>query len=139
MNEIVGSWRLERYEAGTSTGETAYPLGKDADGYLVYTADGHMSATLTRRGRSPFADATRSGATTQEKVRAYDDYVAYAGRYEIRDDTVVHHVDCALFPNWVGQPLERFFERHGDTLIITTGAFGAFAEHRLVWKRATAH
>ena len=39
MKQIVSAWGLERYDARTADGEPAYPLGPDADGYLVYTVD----------------------------------------------------------------------------------------------------
>jgi hypothetical protein len=39
VKEIVGAWQLERYDARAADGAPAYPLGLDANGYLVYTAD----------------------------------------------------------------------------------------------------
>jgi hypothetical protein len=40
--------------------------------------------------------------------------VAYAGRYSLHGDRVVHHVELSLFPNWVGTDQMRSVEGTGD-------------------------
>jgi hypothetical protein len=48
--------------------------------------------------------------TTEEKARAVEDFVAYAGRYSFHGDRVIHHVELSRFPNWVGSDQERWVE-----------------------------
>jgi hypothetical protein len=37
---LIGTWRLEVWEARDETGQVSYPRGRDARGYLTYTVDG---------------------------------------------------------------------------------------------------
>ena len=136
MENLVGAWRLRRFEATTADEEPTYPLGENATGYLIYTADGHMSATLMRAERMPFGSDDIRAGTAEERVRAYEDFIAYAGRYEVREGAVVHHVELALFPNWIGSEQLRYVELDGDTLTITTPPVGRYAKSRLIWERA---
>ena len=51
---LIGTWRLERWEIVYEDGRPAEcPLGEDAAGYLIYTGDGYVSASLARAERAP--------------------------------------------------------------------------------------
>jgi hypothetical protein len=134
---VVGTWRLKLWETRTADGRVAYPLGRDAVGYLIYTAGGHMAVTIMRVNRPTFASDDLLGGTLEEQATAAAGYVTYCGHYEIRDGTVVHHVELSLFPNWVGIDQVRFAEVEGDELTITTErlAIGGETVNRLVWER----
>ena len=134
---VVGTWRLKGWETHTADGRVAYPLGRDAVGYLIYTAGGHMAVAMMRANRPPFAGGDLLGGTLAEQATAAAGYVTYCGRYEIRNETVIHHVELSLFPNWVGTDQVRFAEVEGDQLTITTGplAIGGETVNRLVWER----
>jgi hypothetical protein len=134
---VVGTWRLKLWETRTPDGRVAYPLGRDAVGYLIYTAGGHMAVTIMRVNRPTFASDDLLGGTLEEQATAAAGYVTYCGRYEIRDGTVVHHVELSLFPNWVGSTQVRFAEVEADELTITTErlAIGGETVNRLVWER----
>ena len=134
---VVGTWRLKLWETRTADGRVAYPLGRDAVGYLIYTAGGYMAVTMMRVNRPTFASDDLLGGTLEEQATAAAGYVTYCGRYEIRDGTVVHHVELSLFPNWVGIDQVRFAEVEGDELTITTErlAIGGETVNRLVWER----
>ena len=56
----------------------------------------------------------------EEKAQAAETYVSYCGRYEFRGDTVVHHVEHSLFPNWVGVEQERLIDLEGNRLTLST-------------------
>jgi lipocalin-like protein len=62
-------------------GPVTYPMGADALGYLLYTADGRLSVAISRRGPAGFAAGDLLSGTTEEKARAVEGVVAYAGRY----------------------------------------------------------
>jgi len=46
---------------------------------------------------------------------------------------VIHHVEAALYPGWVGTDLKRSYEFSGNQLILT--AASANGALRLVWER----
>jgi len=63
---------------------------------------------------------------------------AYTGRYEVSGAEVVHHVDTAWNPNWVGTEQQRTFELDGDTLILRTppiSSDGSEVFLELTWTR----
>jgi hypothetical protein len=75
---LVGAWSLVDYYTRDAHGVVEHPLGVGALGLLVYTADGHMSGSMQRAGRAPFAtprtEAVGRAGTDAEVRRAFDDY-----------------------------------------------------------------
>ena len=119
-NPFVGAWRLQSFEIQSSTGEVSYPLGRDAVGLLLYADQGHMAVALMSAGRAHFPSKEIWAAGQEEKLAAFDSYNSYSGRYEVKQDKVIHHVEVSLFPNWVGGSQERYFEFSGDRLTLRT-------------------
>jgi Lipocalin-like domain len=137
-NALVGAWRLVSWE-NRADGQVTYPMGTDPLGYLLYTADGCFSVTISRAGRARFAAGDLLGGTPGEKAGAVEGFVAYAGRYSFYGDRVVHHVELSLFPNWVGTHQERFAELSGDRLTLSASPLllaGKQQVPHLVWERA---
>ena len=136
---FVGAWRLVSYEARTAEGEVSYPLGRDAIGYIMYTADGYMSVAMMSADRTNSAAGDLMGGTVEEKLSAAETYISYCGRYELHGDEVVHHVEVAFFPNRVGTSQVRTFRISGDTLSLSTPPMlieGKQKTGHLVWERA---
>ncbi len=136
---FVGTWTLISCEIRHEDGTASYPYGQDAQGQIIYSADGHMSAILSGATRPNFDKNDIRGGTPEEKAAAIDTYLSYAGRYEVRDDRVIHRVLYSLFPNWVGSSQERFFELHEGTLSLRTPPLqvqGKQVTVYLIWKRA---
>jgi Lipocalin-like domain len=137
-NPLIGTWRLISWENRSVDGRVSYPLGRDAVGYIMYNQDGYMSVAITRPNRAKFAAGDLLGGSTEEKAQAADTYVSYCGQYEFRGDTVVHHVDLSLFPNWVGVEQERLVEIMGNRLTLSTRPILLRGEQQtahLVWER----
>ena len=135
---LVGAWRLVSWENHAADGQVTHPMGTDAIGSLLYTADGRFSVTISRVGRAEFAAGDLLGGTTEEKAQAVEGFVAYAGRYSFHGDRVVHHVELSLFPNWVGSDQQRWVELNGDRLILSARPLllaGQLQVPRLVWER----
>ncbi len=70
-------------------------------------------------------------------------YLAYCGTYDVDDveKRVIHHVTCALLPEFVGQDIVRTYEFSGDTLTLRTTPVVVNGQERssvLVWRRATS-
>jgi len=120
-NAFVGAWRLLSFEARTSGGEVSYPLGRDAAGILLYSQEGYVAVSVMRGDRANFKSASIwEAASSEEKLAAFDSYSSYCGRYEVKQNKVIHHVELSLFPNWSGVGQERYFEFAGDQLTLRT-------------------
>lgn len=131
---LIGTWVLERWELVYADGRAPEcPLGEDAIGFLMYTMDGHVSASLARSGRAPL-DEGDAGA----KARAFDGYFGYAGRFVVREGTVVHQIAIASNPALTGVESVRHAQVDGDRLILSGPDFAAASprSHRIVWRRA---
>jgi hypothetical protein len=136
---LVGAWRLMSYESRARDGEVEYPLGLGATGYIMYTADGHMSVAMMSADRTNYASSDLREGTVEEKLAAAETYVSYCGSFELQGDVVVHHVEVAFLPNRVGTSQERTFKVSGDTLRLSTPPMliaGVEQTGHLVWKRA---
>ena len=137
-NPLVGTWRLLSWETRSADGEISYPLGRDAVGIIVYTDDGYMFVAIMRPDREPFAAGDLLAGSGEEKARAAESYVSYCGRYEYQSDSVIHHVELSLFPNWSGVDQERLVEVTGNRLTLRTRPLlleGREQTARLVWER----
>jgi hypothetical protein len=138
-NPLIGTWRLISWENRSVDGQKiSYPLGKDAVGYIMYNEDGYMFVAIMRPNRVRFAAGDLLGGSAEEKAQAANTYVSYCGRYEFNGDTVIHHVDLSLFPNWVGVEQERLVELRGDRLTLSTRAIllgGVQRTAHLIWER----
>jgi hypothetical protein len=115
-------------------------LGENAQGLLVYTAEGYMIAVLSEVGRLPFRSRDFRGGTSEEALAAINSYISYSGRYEVDGDTVTHHVEMSLFPNWIGRDQVRNLKFVEGNLVLTTPAFHLSGDEwtfELVWERVT--
>jgi len=154
--KFVGTWKLISWTQLTDGVEVPY-FGPGAEGLLIYTADGHMSAHVMA------ADRPRMGMPPQEarqlalnllkpwKARAglrgvgallnyfksTVSYIAYAGTYDVDGGEVVHHVDMSLIPDWCGTDQRRRFRFEEDDagLVLTVPPEGRSGEHTLIWTR----
>ncbi|MBV8097902.1 MAG: lipocalin-like domain-containing protein [Verrucomicrobia bacterium] len=48
VNRLLGAWSLVAWFEVKPNGERVYPLGEDAIGQIMYSADGHIAAQLMR-------------------------------------------------------------------------------------------
>ena len=133
-NGLIGAWRLVSWSLVYADGRAPeYPLGDDAQGILMYTAYGHVSATLMKKARP--AEVPVSEA---EAVRAYGESFAYAGRYEVRDGAAYHSIQIATNPALIGITSTRHIALEGDRLILSGPDFAASSPRtqRIEWRRA---
>jgi len=137
---FAGAWKLISLEQRRSNGEVSYPMGQDAEGWIMYDGSGHMCVQLTRPNRPKFASNDFLKGTPEEIKSAFESYFAYCGTYEVneKEGFVIHHIQLSLFPNWIGTDQKRFFEFSGDRLTLSTPPFQANGTQqtlRLVWER----
>ncbi|MBM3504391.1 MAG: lipocalin-like domain-containing protein [Alphaproteobacteria bacterium] len=118
---LIGTWEMVRWETRYDDGRVIFPMGEDAQGQLLYTADGHMAAFLMRRGRPRFTTGEALTASAEEKIAAWNSFYAYAGRYRIAGgDTIIHTVEASMYPNWVGDEQRRLARFEDGQLVLTT-------------------
>ena len=133
---LLGAWRLVGWSLVYDDGRPPeYPLGDDAAGIILYTPDGHVSATLMRKSRPAQAPASEADA-----ARAYAESFAYAGRYTVRDGSVFHSIHVASNPALIGITSTRHIDIRGDRLTLSGPDFAAGSPRtqRIVWQRAEA-
>lgn len=62
-SQLIGAWELVEYTATKPcSSEKVLPMGPDAKGIVVYTADGYVSAHLLQPGQSQFENGGREGS-----------------------------------------------------------------------------
>jgi hypothetical protein len=74
--------------------------GPNPVGFLTYTAEGRMNAIITNDGRKPLSANIWWLAPAPERAQAYSTVIAYAGRYTVTGEKVIHHIQASTFPNW---------------------------------------
>ncbi len=137
---FVGVWKLVSVTATNTDGtRNDAPWGSTPKGTIVYTREGWMTAVINYGGRKPLSTTDRFRAAAEEKAAAYETSFSYAGRYEIKDDKVVHHVEIASVENWVKTDLIRNFRLQGNRLVLLTPPLpsqqGKAANVELTWER----
>jgi Lipocalin-like domain len=132
---LVGSWRLASYETLDTAGRRGQPYA-DAVGRLTYDDRGNMAGQVMRPDRAR-VDIGKGNAVS---VRAaYIGYIAYFGSYQVAPDgaSVVHRVEGALNPGWVGGEQVRKLRFDGERLVLSADVSksGAIVTHVLTWDR----
>jgi hypothetical protein len=142
LKKLVGAWRLASVEGTDATFHFAYD---HPTGILIYDRSGWMAVQIDIKGiRTPFVNGAAAG-TGEEKVAAFDNYLAYYGTYtlDLKARTITHHLQDASPPNWRGVNNVRWFEFQGnDRLLLIPredGKGGVIdrkdARYRLLWER----
>jgi len=132
---FIGAWTLLSYELLLPTGVVEKPLGDHPAGRILYLANGQMSAQVAASGLDPLAGADPREATPEEAGRAWRNYVGYWGTFMVDAEAgvVIHAVEGAWFPNWIGQKQVRRYRFSGNTLTLEADSPAWHAT--LVWRR----
>jgi hypothetical protein len=93
-----------------------------AKGRLIYDAGGRVAVQMARPGPAPFVSGDPCLPTDAEARAAYNRYLAYYGTHEVAADgeTVVHHLEASLIPDWEAGDQVRHFNVEGNRLTLTT-------------------
>lgn len=128
--DFVGTWRLIDYTFFHDDGRAEKPWGSELTGYLLYSAEGYMSGNLSPARRTWRSRLTRLAAEVPAVTEKSEsrltrrgiprDYIAYSGRFTVEGDTITHHVEVSLFPNWVGLAEVRQYAFAEDRLTLRT-------------------
>ncbi|MBB1606081.1 hypothetical protein A9972_00695 [Pseudomonas sp. UME83] len=135
----VGRWEILAWEQLFDDGRRELPMGEGLEGFIQYTADGHMACMIARAERPNFETGGQWNASDAEKAGAYNSMLAYGGRYEVNGDVITHHVDISLFPNWRGGAQKRRVEVNADGTLTLSARLEEGTPQartaRLVWRR----
>jgi hypothetical protein len=139
LNEdFIGNWQLIDYVTTLADGTQIEPLGTLPYGLGTYTAAGFMSAHLMRNDRAMLGSARPALADIDPTLitAIAAGYIGYAGRYTIDRKTqrIIHHVEAALIPDWVGTDMIRDY-RFEDGLLILRPPASAGTASVLRWRR----
>lgn len=143
-DDIIGSWLM--VDRGTDSEEDRQQAraryGDDPQGFMIFASDGWMNAIVCWGGRPPLKGdpAWHSDAPDADKVRAFDTYLSYGGRWIVEDSTLTTKVEFALNPGWVGGEQVRKLEMTDGHLILKLSR--AWPDGRVMngwvrWRRAT--
>lgn len=140
---FLGTWQLLSCEYKDNEGQAIYPYGQDAIGYLTYTEDDYMFASIMKANRPQFKTEDISKVSTEEKIMALQTYLSYCGQYEIQANEVCHHIKASMFPNWMGTTQKRFFEfEQEDRLLLKSSPFSMHGKQRvayMVWAKSVTN
>jgi hypothetical protein len=81
------------------------------------------------------------GGTLEEQGEAFKTFLAYAGRYRLSGDKVIHRVEISSIQNYVGKDLVRSVDFEGDRLVLVTPPTpvnGKIQSVELIWQRVPA-
>jgi hypothetical protein len=142
--KFIGVWNLmSGVSRDRTTGEVRYPWGEHPVGRLSYDESGHVFAQLMNPNRGSVGGKSDRGAAAAIASASAEDmremltgFNSYFGTFDVDvpSRTVIHHLQSALIPSWVGTDQRRQYEFSGrDELIILNTAGGA--DYRLVWHR----
>lgn len=120
QERLVGVYTLARF-AGH---------GDEPTGRISYDAAGRMWAMVLPPGRSPITNES-----TAEEVRdAMRGVITYYGTYTIDESTgrVIHHLEAASNPAWIGTDFIRWYRFEGRNLVIS---LNPDFDNTLLWER----
>lgn len=135
-HDLVGTWKLISASSISSKGEEDdSPYGRNPAGILTYSAEGRVTALLSYGGRK----ALSAFAKVEDQAEAFKTFLAYTGRYTLRADEIVHHIEIASLQSYVGKDLIRKVRFEDDRIVLTTPPTlvnGKTQTLELTWQRA---
>ncbi|MGB5078581.1 MAG: lipocalin-like domain-containing protein [Sphingorhabdus sp.] len=138
LEDFIGAWQLVDWRIEYSNGGVTRPFGDDAHGYIIYSVDGTMTASIAKAARPSFKIANARNASAEQKAGAFDSYFHYAGSWWIEGEEVVHAVTMALNPDMTGTDQRRLavFNGHGGLALSAheTQTDGSIRHHILQWE-----
>ena len=112
--DIIGTWLLvDRGTDDPADAEASLTrYGDDPQGLLIISKEGWMNAAICWGGRPGLTGdpAWHTDAPDADRLRAFDTYISYGGRWTLENDTFTTEVDFALNPSWVGGTQVRGME-----------------------------
>ena len=117
-SDLIGVWELISFKIHEKNGNTLYPYGKDAIGYIIYTPDNMVSVHMMSAKRLQNNQYQYQSGTDIEKIEGAENYGGYIGAYELKDNLVIHFPKLCGFPTLLNtlQPRELSLSSNRLTL-----------------------
>jgi lipocalin-like protein len=139
--DMVGVYRQIGEEVVDKDGRLVHS-DNNRSSQIMYSADGYVGVVSTPAGRKKLANSggrtDLANATPEELVDATRAVTCYAGRFELKDGEVFHHVEMALSPNLVGQVMIRRVHFDGPNLTLSARPDAQGHVRRILWRRVEA-
>lgn len=112
-DSLLGAWQI--IETTTTTPDSTWVDSDPEPGLYVFT-ERHFSNMLIQGGpRAPFP----TNPTPEQRLAAYDPFIADAGSYVRTDSTLVTSNRIAKVPNVMNSGVTYRYTLSGDTLLLT--------------------
>lgn len=138
-DKLLGTWKLVSGSSFSASGtRNEAPYGRNPVGFLTYTDDGRMAAMISYDGRKSLTKGAKAAALLEEQAEAFKTFLAYAGKYRVNGDNVIHSVEISSIQNWVNTELVRRIRFEGDQIVLVTPPMmsdGKIQTFELVWQR----
>jgi hypothetical protein len=132
-SDLVGAWRSAGQDLLHQDGSISHPMGTAPAGRIIYTADGHVMVISLGQRDVPATDP--ASLTEAQRAACADGCIAYSGRYRFHGEQLLHQIDLAIFPAWMGQTRVRIPSLEGDKLTLTMLPDAEGAIGRVYWVR----
>jgi len=121
MKSITGTWRLLSLEIRKKDNEVIYPFGKEVKGILIYQNNGYMSGMISGEGRPNVSAPATMGIPEKERLEISKNFIAYAGKYLVEDNRIIHDIEVSFIPNLMGSSSHAGnYHLDGNNLCITS-------------------
>jgi hypothetical protein len=138
-SKLLGTWRLVSASSTDVAGaQIEPPYGTNPVGFLIYTDDGRVSALISFSGRKTLNLGAKGPALVEEQAEAFKTFLAYAGRYRLSGDKVIHSIEISSIQNYVNKELVRSVKFQGNQIVLLTPPTmvnGKIQTIELVWER----
>ena len=136
-DELVGVYRSLGEDTIGADGKAVADTSRTAQ--IMYSPDGYLSVVSMPNGRKLTAKASGgpdlNAATPEERAEVAKGMVCYAGRYELKDNVLHHHVEMALNPNAVGQTIIRRAQWKNGDLTLSSVPAADGSHRRIRWRK----
>jgi hypothetical protein len=120
LSQLHGTWRLIQRRVRKADGTVMNVTGDNPRGFIMYSPDGYMAVEFYM----PIGGA--------------DKFFAYAGPYELKGDTMLHHMQVSSTPENIGKTFERKVSFENGDLLLSSGPDpngGPGSMGSMIWRR----
>lgn len=114
----LGTWHLVGWSVQYDDGTLHKPFGDNPSGVLVYSADGGMAVCL--HDPNPLSEVPT---------------FAYAGRYHIENDKIIHEVLSGTATSMIGSTAVREAEITDQSMVLSVKSAKRRRHDRISWRR----
>lgn len=135
-SSILGSWELLSFKGIDPSGRIHYPYDKDVKGFAMFDSKNKFSMHVYDATRPRLSNNDPFFCSDPEIRIAFLSEQSFFGMYQIHRDSILFRIDAANLPNLSGRIEKRYFELHGDTLLLVAPGRrfnGVFLAEYSIW------